>query len=72
MYVAVEPIYEEQDGEPYRLAVPAGSEVSEEQMKALGLKATDERLEKVADDKYDKWLIDNGYMSESQVPNPGA
>lgn len=72
MYVANEAIYEEQDGQPYRLAVAAGSEVSEEQMEALGLKASDKRVEKVADGEYHAWLQDNGYISESQVPNPGA
>jgi hypothetical protein len=40
-------------------------------MEALGLKASDKRLEKVADDKYHGWLQDNGYIAESQVPNPG-
>jgi hypothetical protein len=72
MYVAKEAIYEEQDGMPYRLAAPAGSEVSAEQMEALGLKASDKRIEKVADAKYNDWLQDNGFISESQVPNPGA
>jgi hypothetical protein len=72
MFVAREPIYEEKDGEPYRLAVPAGSEVTTEQMDALGLKESDKRIAKVRSDGYHAWLLDNGYISESQVPNPGA
>jgi hypothetical protein len=73
VYVAKEAIYEtDENGEPQRLAIPAGSEVSDEQMKALGLKESDKRIDKVRADQYNAWLLDNGYISESQVPNPGA
>lgn len=71
MYVATENIYEnDEQGEPYRLAAVPGSEVTPEQMEALGLKESDKRLEKVKD--HNAWLLKNGYISESQVPNPGA
>jgi hypothetical protein len=33
---------------------------------------TDKRLAKLRADQYHAWLLDNGYISESQVPNPGA
>jgi hypothetical protein len=32
---------------------------------------TDKRLAKLRADQYHAWLLDNGYISESQVPNPG-
>jgi hypothetical protein len=73
VYVAKEAIYEDDEqGQPYRLVAAAGSEISEEQMEAAGLKASDKRLVKVADDEYHDWLQENDYISESQVPNPGA
>jgi hypothetical protein len=50
MLAAKELLYEEQDGEPYRLVVPAGSEVSPEQINALGLKESDKRIDKVRAD----------------------
>jgi hypothetical protein len=39
---------------------------------AFGLKESDKRLAKVRADQYHVWLQDDGYISESQVPTPGA
>jgi hypothetical protein len=72
MFVAKQHLYEEERGEPVRLALPAGSEVTPEQMDALGLKESDKRLAKVRADQYNDWLLDHGYISESQIPTPGA
>jgi hypothetical protein len=48
LYVAKEHLYEKDaNGEDYRLAVPAGDLVTDEQFKLLGLKKSDERVEKV-------------------------
>jgi hypothetical protein len=72
VYVAKEAIYEmDEQGEPYRLAAAAGQEVTPEQMEAFGLSASDKRLVKMKPGDYNSWRLDNGYISESQVPNPG-
>jgi hypothetical protein len=49
MRVAKEHIYEvDEQGQPYRLAIPSGSEVSDDDMKRLGLKRG--QVEEVPDD----------------------
>jgi hypothetical protein len=49
-YRAKEHLYElDESGEPYRLLVPAGDPVTEEQFKLLGLKKSDERVERAED-----------------------
>lgn len=69
MIIAVEPIYEpDENGEDYRLAIPAGVEVTDEDMTRLGLKDSDKRLEKVRADQLDRWYVEHVFASESQLP----
>ena len=52
MRVAKEHIYElDANGEPYRLAIPAGAEVSEDDMKRLAVKKS--QVEEASDDASD-------------------
>ena len=49
-YLAKEHLYElDAHGEPYRLLVPAGEQVTDEQFALLGLKKSDSRVEKAED-----------------------
>jgi hypothetical protein len=49
-YVAKEHLYEQdENGEDYRLLVPAGDPVSDEQFALLGLKKSDRRVERAED-----------------------
>lgn len=69
MLIAVEPIFEQdENGEDYSLAVPAGSEVTDADMKRLGLKESDKRLDKVRADQLDKWYVDHGFVAAEQLP----
>lgn len=49
-YIAKEHLYElDESGEPYRLLVPAGDPVSDEQFELLGLKKSDSKVERVSE-----------------------
>lgn len=69
MLIAVEAIWEkDEDGQDYRLVAPPGSEVTEADLKRLGLKANDKRVENVASEKLDAWYVKHGFVAAEQLP----